>query len=128
MMVREVRFRGKKLYGSDKGSWVYATLGSDSIHYGMGQVYFNNVAVESLSIGQWTGMYDFEGADVYEGDVMHKDSHWGWYVAFEDGGFRRIPCSSVQRLNWEHYNIEQSHMEDWTVVGNIHDNPELLED
>ena len=59
--------------------------------------------------------------------MLHWDLHWGWYVGYENGAFRKIPLSNIQRINWKHYSLEQEGLKTWEVIGNIHDNPELVE-
>lgn len=80
---------------------------------------------------QYTGLKDKNGKEIYGGDIiipanMH-DSNINYWVS-EDGGVIGLP----QEIKWENFswslpvcpkNIE----EDWEVVGNIYENPELLE-
>ena len=79
-----------------------------------------------LKIMQYTGLKDRNGKKIFEGDMLHWDSHWGWYVGYENGAFRRIPLNDIQRMNWQHYPLKQEGLETWEISGNIHDNPELM--
>jgi hypothetical protein len=82
---------------------------------------------EEIELMRSTGLKDKNGVEIYEGDILHRESHWGWYVGFENGSFRRIPLNCIQRINWEHYTLQQAGLDTWEVIGNIHENPELLE-
>lgn len=131
--MREILFRGKRL---NNGEWVYGFYahelrGEHYIHADEGAWYdgpmLTMVEVERETVGQDTGLKDKNCKDIFEGDVLHWDFHWGWYVGYENGAFRKIPLSNIQRINWKHYPLEQEGLKTWEVIGNIHDNPELVE-
>lgn len=86
----------------------------------------SDVAEETIS--QFTGLKDKKGSDIYEGDIVlwEKDSK-KYVVVFRSGMF----YASVEELNEGIYGgfplwylcVEEQHCH---IVGNIHDNPELL--
>lgn len=132
--MREILFRGKRV---DNGEWVYGyyvRTSEENADYSLflkdwiydyeGWCRYN---VIPETVGQYTGLDDKNGVKIFEGDVLHWDSHWGWYVGYENGAFRRIPLNDIQRWNWKHYPLEQEGLKTWGVIGNIHDNPELRE-
>ena len=131
--MREILFRGKRV---DNGEWVYGyyvRTSEENADYSLflkdwiydyeGWCRYN---VIPETVGQCTGLDDKNGVKIFEGDVLHWDSHWGWYVGYENGAFRRIPLDDIQRINWEHYPLEREGLETWEIIGNIHDNPELM--
>lgn len=144
-MKREIEFRGKRI---DNGELVYGDLeysriaDAAFIHtYGPTKAYAGQFRVDPSTVGQYTGLTDKNGNKIFEGDVVECVS-WNEYfsdpttgkvmepfrrrmeVVFMAGGFKLVehlpqPCKD---------NIWNMIVEgDLIVIGNIHDNPELLE-
>ena len=126
----EILFRGKRI---DTGEWVYGDFyrkcGITGIVHDHRISTRDGMAYPVIpeTVGWCTGLIDKNGKDIFDGDVLHWDSHRGWYVGYENGAFRRIPLSDIQRWNWRHHPLEQEGLKTWGVIGNIHDNPELVE-
>ncbi len=131
--MREILFRGKATSEARDGEWVYGSLLAESPStfpiiardYDNDEDWISVIewdTVDSKTIGQFTGITDKNGKKIFEGDIVHC---WGGEYAF---GF------------WEHKNTfaftdisnymqmgELGESEFVEVIGNIHDNPELLE-
>ena len=75
--------------------------------------------VKPETIGQYTGLYDKHGKPIYEGDIVRHDENGMCYsIIYDEPMFRFAPNEDgFAFLN---------HPELLEVVGNIHDNPELL--
>ena len=127
-------FRGKRV---DSGKWVHGCLGmnTDGNHY-IGLVeprYIDDGAkvidtweVISKTIGQCTGLTTFSDILIYEGDVLQYKDVTG-RVAWVSGCWA-IVCSKYvyTRMNMELLPNTFSLKDGWYLVGNVHDNPELI--
>lgn len=147
--MREILFRGKRL---DNGEWVlsgniisfipengedlifvpalsepctcYHDEKDNIIAFEKGIFY----KVDTKTVGQYTGLKDKNGKRIFEGDIAKvlqgKDKDIA-YVGFENGAFMLYPKTGniYERTLWEYW------YNDWDVevIGNITDNPELLE-
>lgn len=128
-MSREILFRGKvKLPDNYRGhnlsyrngDWVYGLM--DSI----GTV--RKIPVNTNTVGQYTGLTDKNGVKIFEGDIIKTMSFQDNYgtdkfcVQFVQGNF--CVCHNDTGTVW----TLRSCAESVKVIGNVYDNPELLQE
>lgn len=141
--MREIKFRGKRL---DNGEWIYGSLLVSHFKDDKKERYFitqfsGNYTfehkVDPNTVGQFTGLRDKNGRDIWEGDIFKEDGSGivrsvfrvPGGLAFEDnpvsfGYDHRAPVypyssiAEMQSVSWLSQCCE--------VIGNIRDDPELL--
>jgi uncharacterized phage protein (TIGR01671 family) len=123
--MREIKFRGKRI---DNGEWVFgwvsfqhnrAFIHSDDMPYD------NAVEVDPATVGQFTGLKDKSGREIYEGDVV-KYGDTIHEVVFEqrnNTAYFGLVYSPEETRSFGHY----QDLQQIEIIGNVHDNPELLE-
>ena len=145
--MREILFRGKQL---DRGEWVegwyemypfgkWPVKTSIIPSEGAKAGHYEHVEVDSSTVGQYTGLKDKNGKRIFDGDILHIAKiadglggyyqppldypvnvvvkwdlcAWMWETLCDDKRYISFPDA------WCHYECE--------IIGNITDNPELLE-
>lgn len=125
--MREILFRGQTTVTK---RWIYGFYGENS---GTGQSYIREkddccyVLVIPETIGQYTGLIDKNGTKIFEGDIVivdmvHTPKMTGiveYHKDFFGGKFEGV-TPTQHCLDYAMRNGEVE------VIGNIHDNPELL--
>ena len=145
--MRTIKFRGQR---EDTKEWVYGSLIEDK--YIVGNVidwnedYFNTECwwrVIPKTVGQFTGLYDKNGTEIYEGDIIKEFNGYGsdngiakieYDTATFDLGarheYRQTICGFIAKaIDNQKYNSESStqsfYEKECEVIGNIHDNKEI---
>lgn len=131
-MNRTIKFRGKSIYGD---GWLLGSLIKiEEDRYAVISP-LNNIEIgKSIgmyevypeTVGQFTGLFDKDGKEIYEGDIlfMAEDEGVRIYnkVGVKDGCFGYIGEYSGELLPFCNYNVTEE------VVGNIYDNPDLIKE
>ena len=160
--MREILFRGKRI---DNGEWVYGSFCMDAREqfnglcgvdgfirlYDKAKGKMQTYEVDRETVGQYTGLIDKNGVNIFEGDIVDLFGMKGKVVQ-ETGAFgigfmktldydlleSKIPfnnsanfCFNDNFISlWEvfwNYEQDDNPLYEVEVIGNITDNPELLE-
>ncbi len=153
-MTREIKFRGKSIDSPIEGLWVYGDLlqcNDGDVQIGIHGQYiddgyhFNSnwdkcVNIDDETVGQFTGLLDKNGKEIWEGDIVRvgilSPNYIGsrpepYYVdavcIYKDCAFlyKRISPFDKKKLsrNWTYKPMHRYDIYGTEVIGNIHDNP-----
>lgn len=144
-MGREIMFRGKHVHAFScnkklDGVWIYGYLADDN--YIMSEQGYEKM-VDPETVGQYTGLKDKNGKMIFEGDIVECNNGFDYAkgeVVFENGAFgigtinligiSECCCdnfASLWQLYWDQEIMDGLELYYCEIIGNIHDNPELLE-
>gem|GEM_PF-85251 len=131
-IMREIRYRG---IGIAERKWVFGSLWFDTrnkatLIWSEELKYW--VRVDPATVGQYTGLKDEHGKEIYEGDVIRSplsEDKTRPHRIFYHTGNAAFMRALIDRKELCYLRLDQ----DWIykfgkeVIGNIHDNPELIE-
>ena len=129
--MRTIKFRGKSIGGKE---WLYGDLVSsvDKKRFAIlvnDKESYDECEVDPKTVGQFSGLYDYNGNKIYEGDILKWEKDGLMYVVkFWDGMF----YASVKECNdgifggFPLHALTKHDDRKCEIVGNIYDNPELM--
>lgn len=130
--MREIKFRA---ISHDTGDWVYGWYAREvTVSFiieevvtkslrDVGCIEYKKHEIQPETLGQYTGLRDIHGTEIYEGDIVeYRDMISGikgkGVVKYENGSFC-IDDGFKKAFRWIDYEVEK--------ISNVFDNPELLE-
>ena len=122
--MREILFRGKR---TDNGTWAYGYLfciwERTYLCWGTTNDVPNMKEVIPETVGQYTGLTDKNGKRIFEGDIVSLVKHDGliYKVVYVPCRYELVNSKGVNCFVLDIYKSENIE-----VIGNIHDNPEIL--
>lgn len=139
--MREIKFRGKSLDGKWLFGYIYRYVNRDGIDT-VAIIEIDNNGFDATlnlhkishnTIGQFTGLHDKNGKEIYEGDIIRSFDSQGepilHAIEYENNDAQFIVVlAGYTKYDFGCSGITQKWINEFEkeVIGNIHDNPELL--
>lgn len=116
--MRKIKFRGRCVI---TGNWAYGYYYPSKGNYIIRDAEDKETIVMPESVGQFTGLKDKNGTEIYDGDIMK---------GFPEGTIGVVKYSDSQHGFWMYQDMKTTATY-WSVecevIGNTHENPELIE-
>ena len=141
--MRTIKFRGKsKNYISEKQRFVYGSLsfwgdGRLSIRWRVegSDTAWKTCGVISETVGQFIGIVDRNGKEIYEGDIITVKGDYPRVVLWDKMMWALMPTvyyhdEDFWVMNLQHPGVDwwEEYADEIEVIGNIYDNPKMLQD
>lgn len=135
--MREILFRGKR---NDTGEWIFGSIVHQTDYYGdkcdrwfiIEGDHTNDydigypIEVQKETVGQFTGLLDKNGTKIFEGDILTDPDYPGHTTGAIYYGRTNCSCCGGVYGFYSKEDADLRNADDLTVIGNIHDNPEML--
>lgn len=139
--MRKIKFKGKPTENNvsyfEKEEFAYGSLVIDNDKYYILLDVLDNIKrddyevymieVKSETVGQYTGLKDKNGKEIYEGDIIEWTTHSGNKYRFSvkySNKYAQYIIVNTKGISMEYEPLGD--FENIEVIGNIYDNPELL--
>ena len=128
--MREIKFRGLTKGVKNDYIWVYGFLATFHTILVIKENFGPSYEIKRKSVGEYTGIKDYEGKEIYEGDIVEKeimesifdDSKLIGVVKMIEGCWCVVnDKKKVAKNLWSETDVNR-------VIGNVYENPELLEE
>ena len=120
--MREIKFRTWDKINKDM-------FNVESINFQERRVYKDTVSYREfndIELMQYTGLKDKNNKEIYEGDILFESFGERYYrVIFENGSFRAEFKGDFEEYSFDLIDVVAQGCE---VIGNIYENPELMEE
>jgi uncharacterized phage protein (TIGR01671 family) len=134
-MNRLIKFRGKSVLNDE---WIYGDL----VHRidspkTISPIQINGIGVKEETVGQFSGLFDKNGKEIYEGDIVEwlffsyeREYYLKGCIEWHQGGFI-FNVTENDSENAGFYAISDLNTDtesDVKILGNIYDNPDLIKE
>ncbi|MFE4764413.1 YopX family protein [Bacillus mycoides] len=122
--MREIKFRGRKI---NTNKWAVGNLGYTKTSSGNSGILVEGKLhiVDSETVGQYTGLKDAKGNEIYEGDILKFNTDSPGVVDYFRGSWRVKTPPKYSGDDWR-TSLWDATVDGYEIIGNIYENQELL--
>lgn len=130
--MRTIKFRGKSRYDR---RWIIGALvpiGKRPCIAEFGKL-FELTEVDYESVGQFTGLSDHNGREIYEGDIITVKGDYPRVVLWDKMSWALMPTEYYHEEDFWVMNLQHPGLDWWDefadefeIIGNIYENPDML--
>jgi len=133
--MREILFRGKKINSEDfVYGCLFQTWDKSYILWGTINGAPNQIEVDPKTVGQYTGLNDKNGVEIYESDIVIWKQAAGGLLSPTENEYTcqiiwdrtRWACQEIKAMKDDYHSQFTLAPEHISIIGNVHSNPELL--
>ena len=131
--MRQIKFRGKR---ADNGEWVQGYFVEDGFYCIWSHNeddFLTQHLIDPDTLGQFTGLTDSNGKEIYEGDIFTVNGKYPRVMLWDKMCWALMPTEYFHDeifwvMNLQHPGVDwwDEFADEFEVIGNIHDNPELI--
>lgn len=132
-MNRTIKFRGKRI---DNGEWVYGYLADEDYINDIDSIDLSSIEVNIDTVGQFTGLFDKNGKEIFEGDIISVNGKYPKLVKYIND-YACFCLANIEDLDeemdtgyWHQVSPGwwNSSKREIQAIGNIYDHPELIKE
>lgn len=123
--MREIKFRAFEKHSQRMFYNVQSGIYMDPDEF---ESFNDLLGLARYKVMQFTGLKDKNGDEIYEGDILSDGGEIPFYIDFSEEKSSFCFVDKFDPCGTEYYTVKDLHYEGLEIIGNIYQNPDLLEE